>query len=256
VSSFSVDAATITGMMFAISRVSGLVLGAPLIARRIPAVGRAGLAISLGLFFATPVGGSAGLDVPSLVGGIFMNLGIGLLLGFSAGLVFELFAVAGGVLDISSGLGLSSVLDPTTGSRVTVFQRLFDLTALTIFFILGGPRLLVAGLGGTLEVVPLDGSVRLDPGVANVVLDTVERFFVAGLEVAMPALAALFLTEVTLGVAARMMPQANIFLIGLPAKLLVVMATSGVVLLSFPPVMASLMTEIQRIMLAVTGALG
>ena len=43
---------------------------------------------------------------------------------------------------------------------------------------------------------------------------------VAAVEMAMPALAALFVAEVVLGIASRFAPQANIFLLGLPAKVI------------------------------------
>jgi flagellar biosynthetic protein FliR len=50
-------------------------------------------------------------------------------------------------------------------------------------------------------------------------------------------LAALFLGEVVLGLAARLAPQANVFILGLPAKLLITMTIVGATLLFFPEAM-------------------
>ena len=249
----SFDAGTVAGLMFAITRVSGLVLGSPQLARRVPAVGRTALALSVGWFLATPID-SASLTTAGLFSGIAVNFAVGIVLGFIATLIFQVFNVAGGVIDVTSGLGLSAVFDPNSGVQVTVFQRFFDLLAVTLFFILGGPRLLVAGLAGTLRTVPLDGSIHLQSNLADLAVDSLGRFFLAGLEIAMPALAALFLAEVVLGVAARMLPEANIFLLGLPLKLGIVLGAVVVVLLSFPTVIRSGMFEMQRLMIIVTGS--
>jgi len=255
VTDLSFDAGTVAGLLFAVTRVSGLVLGAPQLARRVPAVGRTALALSVGWFLSYPVD-EASLTTAGLVSGVVVNIVVGLVLGFIATLIFQVFSTAGGVIDITSGLGISAVFDPNSGVQVTIFERFFDLVAVTLFFVLGGPRLMVAGLAGTLRVVPLDGSIQLKSNLADLAVESLGRFFLAGLEIAMPALAALFLAEVVLGVAARMLPEANIFLLGLPLKLGIVLVAVVVVLLSFPAVTRAGMTEMQQLMIAVTGSLG
>ena len=248
------DAEVVAGLLFAVSRVAGLVVGAPQLARRIPAVGKTALALAVGWFLATPVTESS-LTLGGMVSGIVMNLVVGIVLGFISMLIFQVFSTAGGIIDLSSGLAISAIFDPATGTRVTVFERFFDLTALTLFFILGGPRLLIAGLAATIDAVPLDGSIALKANLAEVAVKSLSRFFLAGLEIAMPALASLFLAEIVLGVAARMLPEANIFLLGLPLKLMIALAAVGVVILSFPIISGSLLVEMQRLMLIVTGSL-
>ena len=251
----SLDAGAVAGLLFAVLRVAGLVLGAPQLARRLPVVGRTAMAISVGWFLSTPVPEES-LTLAGMFSGVLVNLTVGVVLGFVATLIFQVFSTAGGVIDIMSGLGLSAVFDPAAGTQVTVFERFFDLLALTIFFVLGGPRLLVAGISGTLAVVPLDGSIRLNDNLADLVVSSLGRFFLAGLEIAMPALAALFLAEIVLGVAARMLPEANIFLLGLPLKLGIVLLAVVVVLLSFPAVTRSGLIEMQELMIAITGSFG
>ncbi len=251
----SFDAGMVAGLLFAITRVAGLVMGAPQLARRVPMVGRTALGLSVGWFLATPVSESS-LTLGAMFAGILMNFAVGIVLGFITTLIFQVFSTAGGAIDISSGLGISAVFDPQSGTQITVFERFFDLVAMTLFFIMGGPRLLVAGLAGTVEAVPLDGSISLQANLADVAVDALSRFFLAGLEIAMPALAALFLAEMVLGVAARMLPEANIFLLGLPVKLGVVFVAVGVVLLSFPSVLRGGLMEMQDLMITVTGSLG
>lgn len=249
------DAPTVAGLLFAIMRVTGLILGAPQLTRRIPGPGQIALSLSIGMFLMEPVPESE-LDLAPLVTGMVSNLAIGLILGFLSTLILNMFVMAGGVLDVTSGLGVSALYDPQTGRSSTVFERFFDITAITVFFILGGPRLLVAGLANTVEVVPLWGRPVIDDGLADVAMIVFAKFLIAGLEIAVPALAALFLAELVLGIAARMLPEANVFLLGLPIKLLISMGAAAVVMLSFPSYVRSAMFEMTDVIGAVSRSLG
>ena len=241
----TLDSAAVTGFLLAMIRVTGFVIASPMLGSRVPATGRLAIIIAIGLFLTQPVSGS--LTVARLIDLVIVNLVIGLVLGFLTGLIFQLFAAAGSMIDLSAGLGIGAVFDPLTGANNAVFSRLFDMTALTMFFVIGGHRLLVAGLDHSVDAVALDGALQLDPRLGDVLVDLSARFLIAGLELAMPAIAALFLTEVTLGVAARLMPQANVFIVGLPAKLLVAMAAALVVLTAFPHTITGVTNVIQNV---------
>jgi flagellar biosynthetic protein FliR len=56
----------------------------------------------------------------------------------------------------------------------------------------------------------------------------------AAIELVAPALAALVLAEIALGLTARFVPQVNVFLLGLPGKLLITFAVLGAVIALFP----------------------
>ncbi|MCB0990054.1 MAG: flagellar biosynthetic protein FliR [Acidimicrobiales bacterium] len=250
----TVDAESIAGILMAITRVAGVLLGAPQFSRRLPTTGRVALATAVGLFLAVPLPVEA-MTLARMISAIVVNLVVGLLLGFASTLILQMFIVAGGLLDLSSGLALSSIFDPLTGRPSTVFERMFDLTAVTMFFILGGPHLLVAGIAGSVAAVPLAEAPQIDSSVADAVVEMVGRFFVAGLEIAMPAMAALFLTEIVFGIAARMMPEANLFLLGLPARVLVAIVGAGVVLLTFPTYVSGGIDEMERMLVGLINSL-
>ena len=93
--------------------------------------------------------------------------------------------------------------------------------------VLGGDHLLVAGIGVSFDAVGVTGTISLAGGLADVALGLMGRMMIAAIEMAMPALAALFIAEVVLGIAARFAPQSNVFLIGLPVKLFAALASIG-----------------------------
>jgi flagellar biosynthetic protein FliR len=228
----SLDAAWATGLVLAITRVAAFVVASPLLARALPPVGRLGLALALGAFLATPV--SAGLGLDQLLAAGVVNAALGVVLGFLTGLLFHLFAVAGSLVDLTSGLSAAVLFDPTRGEQISVFGRLFNLTALVILFLLDGFELIVRGLALSVEAVPLAGTLDPRAGLADLAVRLTGRLLLAGAELALPVLAALFLAEVVLGLAARFAPQANVFLLGMPLKILLALSLVSVALLLLP----------------------
>lgn len=221
------------GLVLAMTRVGAFVIASPVLNKSVPMPGRLAFVVSVGLFLTRPVPGVSTLA--ELVGVAVSNAAIGLVLGFLTGMLFHLFAVAGNLIDISANLSVAAVFDPTQGSQSAVAGRLFNLVGLTLFVTVGGIGALVAGLAASTRVLPLAGPVQVSTGaLAETATDLVTRLMITGAELAFPVLAMMFLTELVLGVASRLAPQANIFVLGLPVKLLVALSTLSLSLILFP----------------------
>jgi flagellar biosynthesis protein FliR len=239
---FVVNADWVAGMLLAGIRVAGFVVVSPIF-KPIPKLGRTALVLVLGYTFATPLAGSGDIAVLFTAG--FTNAVVGLALGFLTGLIFYLFTVGGALIDFTSSLSAASIFDPMTSDRVTVFARIFNIMALALFLVLGGDRLIAAGLGISFDAVPINGTISLAGGLGDVALDLMGRMMIGAIEMAMPALAALFIAEIVLGIAARFAPQSNVFLIGLPVKIFAALASVSAVLLLVPETMDGVMRIIQ-----------
>ncbi len=239
---FVVDADWVTGMLLAGIRCAGFVVASPIF-KAIPVSGRTALVLVLGYAFAEPVAEAGDLGM-LLVGG-FTNAVVGLALGFLTGLIFYVFTVAGSMIDFTSSLSAASIFDPLAGQQVTVFGRMFNIMAMALFLVLGGDRLLASGLAVSFEAIAIDGTIALSGGLAEIGVTLLGRMMIAAIELAMPALAALFIAEVVLGIAARFAPQSNVFLIGLPVKIFAAMASVSAVLLLVPETMDGVLTIVQ-----------
>ena len=68
----------------------------------------------------------------------------------------------------------------------------------------------------------------------------------AALEIGAPVLGALFLTEVALALTSRFVPQANVFAVGLPVKVLVALLAVGSALVFFPARLTGLLDHSLR----------
>mgnify|MGYP001156481347 FL=1 len=237
----AIDPGWATGLALSSTRVAAFAVASPIYARILPGFGRIALVLVLGLFLSHPVIVS---DSYSLIAAGVINAVIGAALGFLTGVLFYIFQVAGGVLDFTSGLSVSGVLDPMTGQQDAVFGRIFGLAAGALFLALGGDQLLIVGLSRSVEAIPLDGVPSLHAGLADLAGSLLGRMMRAAVELAFPAVAALFLVELALGLANRMVPQLNAFLVGLPAKILVSLLLVSVVALAIPSLMDGVISEI------------
>ncbi|MFO7299369.1 MAG: flagellar biosynthetic protein FliR [Actinomycetes bacterium] len=237
---FAIDPRWATGLALASTRMAAFAAASPVYARILPGFGRVAMALVLGFFFTAPVPVQ---DLAGLVTAGFVNAVVGLALGFLTGLLFQVFQVAGGIVDFSSGLSVSGVIDPMTGRQDTVFGRIFGIASGAVFLALGGDRLLIAGLGRSLAVIPLDGAPSPHSGLADLAVSLFGKMMMAGVELALPAVAALFIVELALGLANRLVPQLNAFIVGMPVKVLVSLIVVSLVILAFPSLMNGVISE-------------
>ena len=192
-------------------------------------------------------------------GGLLMFLAIvvkeamiGAAMGFIVALVFHAAAAAGFLADTARGATNGQVFVPQTGQRSTALGALFFQLALVLFLALGGHRLLLAAIGRSYLVLPLD----VFPDTHSL---GVFAFFVARLtgemilfavSLAAPVIAALLLTDISLGWVNRFAPQINVFFLAMPAKALlgiaVLVVAVGGVAVALPASMEASLAQLQR----------
>ena len=97
--------------------------------------------------------------------------------------------------------------------------------------LLDGPQQIVIALATSFEAVPLGGANLAAGG--PLLLQWTGVFFAAALRLAAPFMVTLFLIDVALGVFARVVPQADLFSLSLPLKLLV---GTGLLVLFIPQI--------------------
>lgn len=143
---------------------------------------------------------------------------LGFLFAYVALLLMAGAQFAGQLVDIQIGFGIANVLDPLTSTQVTLIGQMQYLAALFLFLLMDGHHLLLRGLADTFTSVPPGA-----PFAGAAALDLVVRrggalLFIVAARIAAPALTALFLTNFALGLASRMMPQMNLFMVGMPVN--------------------------------------
>lgn len=218
-------------LLLSAARTVGIVAFAPgFSASGIPPTIRMTMAIAIGLATGSHLSGGRAVDVTDL--GLYMiticaELAFGLVIGYGVSLLFEAVRFAGDVLDIQVGISQATSLDPSSDVQTSVISRSYHFFAIIVFLQLNGHHWLLAGLARSFEIVPI-GAPVFNADIVQLFVELVGSIFAVGLHIASPVVGAVFLTDLCFGFIARVVPQMNVFLVGIPAKLLV-----GLAVLSF-----------------------
>lgn len=152
---------------------------------------------------------------------------IGLLLGFIAYLMFMTIQTAGSFIDIQIGFGIANVIDPMTGASAPIIGNFKYMIALLLFLTMNGHHYLLDAIVYSYKWVPIDNDLFLkmiDGSLSEFLIRTFAQSFMLAFQMSAPLVTALFLTDVGLAFLARTAPQYNVFVIGVPLKIIVGLA--------------------------------
>lgn len=152
------------------------------------------------------------------------ELATGIILGFTSYLVFLSLLIAGQIIDVQIGFGMVNVLDPASNIQVPLMGNFLYLLAASVLLITNGHHVFLSALMKSYILVPIDG-FALNDILINNMLNIFAECFVIGFKISVPVIAAVLLSEVALGVLARTVPQMNVFILGLPLKIIVGLAS-------------------------------
>lgn len=143
----------------------------------------------------------------------------GLVLGYVTTLFFSVVQTAGQVMDMQMGFGMVNVFDVQSNISVPVTGTMFNVILLVAFFGVNGHLQLIYIVRSTFTNIPV-GAVSLNPAIGLAALEVFVLAFLLAVNVAMPMIAAGLLGEVAMGFIVRAIPQMNVFVVGIPLKIL------------------------------------
>ncbi|MVO99144.1 flagellar biosynthetic protein FliR [Paenibacillus lutrae] len=193
--------------------------------KNVPNVFKIGLALFLTLIV-TATQGTTQLVVmdAQFVLLILREILVGITLGFIAYMFFTAVQIAGSFIDVQIGLGIANVLDPMTGTSVPILGNLKYMVAILLLLSFNGHHFLIQGIMNSYEWIPLSNEMfaQVYKGqISEFMIRTFSTMFALSMQLAAPIVAAMFLTDLGLGLLTRVAPQFNIFVIGVPLKLMV-----------------------------------
>lgn len=207
--------------MLIVVRLSAALVVMPMFgARSIPPQTKIGLALVMGLILLPLQDAVQPADGGALVVGAIQEAVIGAAIGFAVMLIFQGLESAGSLIGVQMGMGLGQIFDPLTGAQSTEFQRFYGVLATLIFFLVNAHHEVLRGMFATFELVPLGTFEASDVDVTTMI-QLSAAMFVAAVRIALPVTAAVFVTDLSLAVIARTMPQLNVLVVGMPVKIVV-----------------------------------
>ena len=145
---------------------------------------------------------------------------VGLILGFVSSLIFSAIQMAGQLLDMQIGFGIINMIDPLSGQQAPLIGNFKYILALIIFLATNGHHVLLSAVFASFKLIPVTGVV-MNVAVTKFIVDIIGDMFILALKISLPVIVSLLLTDVALGILARTMPQMNIFVVGVPGKIIV-----------------------------------
>lgn len=184
--------------------------------------------IGLGFFISFIVFFSYGLNqiiVPNAeyVLVVLREILIGVMLGYVVYLFFAAVQTAGAFMDLQIGFAMANVVDPHTGVSAPLLGNFKYMLILVIFLMMNGHHYLLTGLMDSYQWMPLDNELfsRLLRGnMTEYLIRVFSNTFLLSLQIAAPLVVAMFLADLGLGFLTKTAPQFNVFVIGIPLKML------------------------------------
>ncbi len=205
-------------------RITGIFIMAPVFgSKNVNKYIKAGLALII-TYILFPLTFNSAVIIPEhFLPYLFIVLGeliVGLIIGFVSSLVFSAIQMSGQLLDMQIGFGVINIIDPQSGGQVPLIGNFKYILALIIFLATNGHHVLLSALFASFKLIPVTG-VIVHTTLTEFIVNMVSGTFVIALKISMPILITIIITDIALGILARTMPQMNIFVVGVPGKILV-----------------------------------
>ncbi len=213
------DPSSFIGFIVIFTRVLGIMITAPILGdNNIPGQVKVAIAFVFSLIF-YPVVSAPSFGADPDLGRMFLvgatEFGIGLVIGFTARLMFTGIALAGEVAGFQMGVSIANIFDPSSETQVSMIGQIQVVFALLLFVALDGHHLLIETLVESFRIVPPGMAVLREEGM-RLLVDQVGNIFLLGLQVGAPLIVALLAANFSMGLIARSVPQMNVIVVGFP----------------------------------------
>jgi flagellar biosynthetic protein FliR len=221
----------IASFLWPLTRIMGVIAVAPLYGNvSVPATVKIGLGVMLSLIIAPTIPVVPALDPMSLGGVLILvqQMLIGLAMGFAMRIAFACVELAGDLAGLTMGLGFATFFDPQTQGRSIAISQFLSLVTIMMYLALNVHLSLLSALADSFTSMPIT-DLPMSTRLFEQITAWGGKIFSAGVQLALPIVAAMLITNVGLSVLARSAPQLNLFGIGFPITLTVGFAMLAIV---------------------------
>ena len=203
-------------------RVAAFVMVMPVIGGSfVPARVRLMLALMLTLVIAPVVQPAISINFLSFAGVIIImqEVAIGIAMGFAVQLVFDAIGLGGQVIAMSMGLGFAVFIDRQRGVNIPVVSQFFLMLGMLLFLVMDGHLALIEMIAESFRILPIAGH-GLTRAAVSYLLTWSGQVFIVAVKIALPAVTALLVVNLSFGVMSRAAPTLNLFAVGFPVAML------------------------------------
>lgn len=225
-----------------LARVSAILVMLPFFnARIVPTYVKAGLSFAMAMILFSVLSHD-GIVFPStaweLIRVMISEFVIGLIMGLIVQIFFEGIRLMGQVVGFQTGFAITNILDPQSGSQVSILANMAYFVTLVLFLAFNGHHILLQALRECFDIIKL-GSVGLGQSAFQSLIQKSGDIFIIAIKIGAPAMAALLFTKVAFGLITKLIPQMNIMIVAFPVQIVVGLMFFGLCL----AILASTMQE-------------
>lgn len=204
-------------------RMAGFILLNPILGRKnVPGMFRGGMVLVFTLLIYSYTRAQVPEPVNSIEYAVLLIKEFAM--GFTVGFIIDLFTMvitfAGSVIDFQMGLSMATIYDPQTNTQTAVTGSLYNTYFMLLFFAVDGHLALIKLLLQSAEVVPY-GQVVFGTEIAWAMIQIFNNCIILSMKFAFPLIAIELLTEAAVGILMKMIPQINVFVVNIQAKIII-----------------------------------
>ena len=170
---------------------------------------------------------------PAIVETLIGEIAVGLVLGVATRAVLAALQTAGTVVAQQLGLSYAMTVDPTLGGQEASIANFLTLLGIALIFATDLHHVAIMAIGDSYALLPPAGLPQTGDA-AKLAVMAVARGFALGVKISAPFLAFAILFNLGLGILSRLMPQMQVFFLGLPLTMLlgmlILLAAIGVMM--------------------------
>jgi len=237
--------AWIATILFPLARILALIASSPVLGnKQIPIRVKVGLAMLITAIVAPTLSMPSGIEPASAQGLLILvqQILVGLAMGFTMRLIFTAVEMAGDLAGMQMGLGFASFYDPVNASYTPVIAQFLGILATLAFLSMNGHLYMLSALADSFQAFPISTAV---PSAAafRTLVEWGSTIFSHALQLSMPLIGALMITNLALGILTRSAPQLNIFAVGFPITITVGFVTLALSLTYLAPMLDHVVNE-------------
>ena len=236
------------------SRILALVATAPILGNpSIPVRAKLGLAIMITILVAPTVEKSLPHIDPSSGMGLIVllqQLLIGIAIGFVMRIVFVAVEMAGELIGLQMGLGFAIFFDPQNSGQIDIVGRFLGIIASLAFLAINGHLMMIALISQSFSTLPV-GTDGVTDATFTTLANWGREIFKSGLQLSLPVLTALLITNLALGILTRAAPQLNIFAVGFPLTLSIGLLVLALSMPFYAPILEHFVYDALHLMMGI-----
>lgn len=186
-------------------------------------------------------------SLSSLITMLVQEVMVGAVLGIAARLAVSALQLTGAVVAQQLGLGFVTSVDPTLGQQGVIIGNFLAMLGVVLIFATDTHHLVIAALNDSYSIFA-PGEMPSTGDVAALASRTAAGAFRIGVQLSAPFLVFGILFNIGLGVLSRLMPQMQVFFVGVPLSIflgfLILIVVLGAMMWGFLDYLQSVLREI------------